>query len=186
MPKTNSGEFFTFNSIIFFSYFISWLLTFEISKIQNSFGLPFDAEVAALIFLPHGIRVLSICLMGIKSIPILLLASWATGSYYLSFTDAIILTSVSIIALLISFPILKIPKNGLGLKDISYLLIIKVAVVTSITSSILNVIAKYFLKKSLIENMAWILPAHVLGDIVGSIICFYAIGKIYTSLKKVS
>jgi len=186
MPKTNSGEFFTFNSIIFFSYFISWLLTFEISKIQNSFGLPFDSKIAALIFLPHGIRVLSICLMGIKSIPILLLASLATGSYYLSFADAIILTSASIIALLISFPILKIPKNGLDLNNISYLFIIKVAVVTSVISSILNVIAKYFLQESLIENMTWILPAHVLGDIAGSIICFYAIGKIYTSLKKVS
>ena len=188
MQKYQDSNIFVIYSIVFFCYYISWLLTVEFSKIQNLINLNFSANIASLIFLPHGIRVLSICLLGIKAIPILILASIATGAYYLSINEALILTFASICGLLIAFPLLQIPREGLTLNKINYQFILKVAIATSITSSILNVIAKFFLDQAIFnnDNLLFVLPAHIVGDILGSILCFYIIGKLYSLFKKIS
>lgn len=63
-------------ALIAVAYLVAYLLTFYlVMPIQNLVIGGAYTELASLVFLPHGVRVLSIFLLGARAIPMLLIAS---------------------------------------------------------------------------------------------------------------
>jgi hypothetical protein len=77
-----------------------------ITPLQAQF-LPEVTRTASLVFLPHGVRVLTAWLYGWRSIPLLAPSSFATGIYYFGiqrFTvDVVLATFTGIIAAALAF-----------------------------------------------------------------------------------
>ena len=135
-----------------FSIFFIYLLCYYIT---NQILFPIQAKligsesilVGALIFLPHGVRVLSTVVYGLRSIIPLLCAHFITGLMYLNILGwylTIILTFVSTFCVWITVLIIYRSKNGLNIAQITFKNIILITFVSSIINSLGNDFAKHY------------------------------------------
>jgi hypothetical protein len=169
---------FFYSFIIFVTYALAWLLEFYvIGSLQNQIPI-INHQVVSLIFLPHGIRVMSIILLGQRALIPLFAVSVLTGLFLLDLEDAIILSLLSIFSLFVTLKMSKIHSLGMDVKNITLKNIIFISALSSILSSFLNSIFKYF-NSSDFDSFLNILLTHTLGDISGAIVCFYLLGLMY-------
>ena len=177
MKKLFENPFF-YSFIIFVTYALAWLLEFYvIGTLQNQIPI-INHQVASLIFLPHGIRVMSIILLGQRALIPLFAVSVLTGLFLFNLENVIILSLLSIFSLYVTLKISKIHSLGMDVKNITLKNIIFISALSSILSSFLNSIFKYF-NNSDFDSFLSILLTHTLGDILGAIVCFYVLGLMY-------
>ena len=91
------------------SYMLAFALTDLIVTPVQGYFLPEVTKFASLVFLPHGVRVLTGWLYGWKSLPLLAPASYACGLYYYgyeNFTLALALAGIAgVVAAAVAFDV---------------------------------------------------------------------------------
>ena len=166
--------------IIFICYFVAWLVElYTIGNIQDKITiLNIDHQIASIAFIPHGVRVMSIILLGSRAFMPIYIISMFTGYYFLNIENALALSTITLVSLALTLWVLKINTNGVELEKITIKNILYVATVASVISSLLNSIFKYYIEGN-IDPFLNILAIHTIGDIIGAIICFYFLGLFY-------
>ena len=166
--------------IIFICYFVAWLVElYTIGNIQDKITiLNIDHQIASIAFIPHGVRVMSIILLGSRAFMPIYIISMFTGYYFLNAENTFALSTVTLVSLALTLWVLKINTNGVELEKITIKNILYVATVASVISSLLNSIFKYFIEGN-VDPFLNILVIHMIGDIIGAIICFYFLGLFY-------
>ena len=166
--------------IIFICYFVAWLIELHtIGKIQDKITiLNISHQTASIAFIPHGVRVMSIILLGSRAFMPIYIISMFTGYYFLNIENALALSTMTLVSLALTLWVLKINTNGVELEKITIKNILYVATVASVIGSLLNSIFKYYIEGN-IDPFLNILAIHTVGDIIGAIICFYFLGLFY-------
>ena len=166
--------------IIFICYFVAWLIELHtIGKIQDKITmLSISHQTASIAFIPHGVRVMSIILLGSRAFMPIYIISMFTGYYFLNIENTVALSTMTLVSLALTLWVLKINTNGMQLEKITIKNILYVATVASVISSLLNSIFKYYIEGN-IDPFLNILAIHTIGDIIGAIICFYFLGLFY-------
>jgi len=177
IKKSFENPFF-YSFIIFVTYALAWLLEFYVVGTLQSQITIINHQIASLIFLPHGIRVMSIVLLGQRALIPLFAVSVLTGLFLYNLENAIILSLLSIFSLYVTLKMSRIHSLGMDVKNITLKNIIFISALSSILSSFLNSIYKYF-NNSDFDSFLSILLTHTLGDILGAIVCFYVLGFMY-------
>jgi hypothetical protein len=134
--------------IIFICYFVAWLI--ELHTIGNLQGkitiLNIGHQTASIAFIPHGVRVMSIILLGSRAFMPIYIISMFTGYYFLNIENTFALSTMTLVSLALTLWVLKINTNGVELEKITMKNILYVATVASVISSLLNSIFKYFIE----------------------------------------
>ena len=172
--------------IIFICYFVAWLIELHtIGNIQDKITiLNIGHQTASIAFIPHGVRVMSIILLGSRAFMPIYIISMFTGYYFLNIEieNAFALSTMTLVSLALTLWVLKINTNGVELEKITIKNILYVATVASVISSLLNSIFKYFIEGN-VDPFLNILVTHTIGDIIGAVICFYFLGLFYKLLQ---
>lgn len=175
------------NFIVFSAYLIFFLTQDQI----NSYLRP-SAELyflASLIFLPHGIRILSFLIYGYSILPGLYVAHVYTG--YLVFTSTpelldhlniLIPPLVSVFSAVIAFKLInyKIKNNFINF-NINF--IIKIILFTSFINSLGTNILRFFFQIGWNLRVEKEILFYFIGDVIGAAILFYFFYLIRLSLK---
>ena len=166
--------------IIFICYFVAWLIELHtVGNIQDKITiLNISHQTASIAFIPHGVRVMSIILLGSRAFMPIYIISMFTGYYFLNIENTVALSTMTLVSLALTLWVLKINTNGMQLEKITIKNILYVATVASVISSLLNSIFKYYIEGN-IDPFLNILAIHTIGDIIGAIICFYFLGLFY-------
>ena len=170
--------------IIFICYFVAWLIELHtVGNIQDKITiLNIDHQTASIAFIPHGVRVMSIILLGSRALMPIYIISMFTGYYFLNIENAFALSTMTLVSLALTLWVLKIKPEGLSFEQITLKNILFVATVSSVISSLFNSIFKYFIEGN-IDPFLNILVTHTIGDIIGAVICFYFLGLFYKFLQ---
>jgi len=170
--------------------FILYIILFIVQWFLINFFQDLEIAIAAsLTYLPHGLRVIAIILVGAKILPGLFLSHVVSG-FYIQFTDqliliediiAIILTSIGgTLSAYIAIYLLKLYYEKYPEITIKNILII------ALIASIINI-----LTSNLVYNFTYIswefssqFILFILGDLIGAIIVFYFLKLIYSLIKK--
>ena len=166
--------------IIFICYFVAWLIElYTIGNIQDKITIfNIDHQTASIAFIPHGVRVMSIILLGSRAFMPIYIISMFTGYYFLNIENAFALSTMTLVSLALTLWVLKINTNGMQLEKITIKNILYIATVASVIGSLLNSIFKYFIEENA-DPFLNILVIHTVGDIIGAVICFYFLGLFY-------
>ena len=172
-----------YSLLIILFYGSAWIIElFVVGPLQSQISyLALNSSVASIIFLPHGIRVMAIVLCGLKALPAIFIASLFTGFFFLKIQDSIILSIITTISLFLTIKSFGFEK-GYTYENITLKTIVLTAVASSIISSFLNSVYKFFITQNI--DFVNLILTHTLGDFFGAIICFYIIGLFYFFLKK--
>ena len=159
--------------IIFICYFVAWLVElYTIGNIQDKITiLNIDHQIASIAFIPHGVRVMSIILLGSRAFMPIYIISMFTGYYFLNAENTVALSTITLVSLALTLWVLKINTNGVELEKITIKNILYVATVASVISSLLNSIFKYFIEGN-VDPFLNLLVIHTIGDMSGAVICF--------------
>ena len=163
---------------IFFAYLICFLITDRILfPIQSHFFESKPLLSAALIFLPHGVRVISTVVYGLRSITPLLCAHFLTGMMYVDFFGwhlTIILIFVSSFCVWLTILVIYRSKNGLSLDQITFKNIILITLVSSVINSLGHDFAKhFFLIQTHLNLINRELFYYMIGDFLGTLLLFF-------------
>ena len=166
--------------IIFICYFVAWLVELHtIGNLQDKITmLSIRHQTASIAFIPHGVRVMSIILLGSRAFMPIYIISMFTGYYFLNAENTFALSTMTLVSLALTLWVLKINTNGVKLEKITLKNILYIATVASVIGSLLNSIFKYFIEGN-VDPFLNILVTHTIGDIIGAIICFYFLGLFY-------
>ena len=166
--------------IIFVCYFVAWLIELHtIGNIQDKITiLNISHQTASIAFIPHGVRVMSIILLGSRAFMPIYIISMFTGYYFLNAENTFALSTMTLVSLALTLWVLKINTNGVELEKITIKNILYIATVASVIGSLLNSIFKYFIEGN-VDPFLNILAIHTIGDIIGAVICFYFLGLFY-------
>jgi len=159
---------------IFFVYLICFLITDRVLfPIQIELFESKPLLSGALVFLPHGVRVISTVVYGLRSLIPLFCASVLSALSFID--DAYLLISLSLVSTLcvwLSIHMIYRRVNGLSLKQI----IFKNIILITFLSSVLNSIGNYVTKIVLIDYYGTLfnqeLFLYMLGDFLGTILLF--------------
>ena len=160
---------------IFFAYLICFLITDRILfPIQSHFFESKPILSAALIFLPHGVRVISTVVYGLRSLIHLLCAHVLTGLSFINDIYLLIpLSFVSTFCVWLTILIIYKRKNGLSLDQINF----KNIILITLLASIINSIGNYLTKLILIDDYGTLfnqeLFLYILGDFLGTVLLFF-------------
>ena len=164
---------------IFLAYLICFLITDRILfPIQSQFFESKPLLSAALIFLPHGVRVISTVVYGLRSLIPLFCAHLFTGLSFINDIYLLIpLSLVSTLCVWLSVHMIYRRVNGLNLEQI----IFKNIILITFLSSILNSIGNYITKMALIDDYGTLfnqeLFLYMLGDFLGTVLLFFVYTK---------
>ena len=163
---------------IFFIFLICFFITDKILfPIQSKLFGSETIIVGALIFLPHGVRVLATAVYGLRSIIPLLCAHFLALIIYVSFFDwglIIILTFVSSFCVWLTILIIFRSKNGLSLDQITFKNIILITLVSSAINSLGHDVAKhFFLIQTHFNLINKELFYYMIGDVIGTLLLFF-------------
>ena len=165
--------------IIFFYLIAAAVVQVFIDPLQHLVTTRDNFLDASWVFLPHGVRVLSVILVGYYSFPGLFLAAFLHGFIFFNFSDEIniilISSLLSACATMIAFRI-HCKQLTLALDDITLALILKLSVTTSIISSMLINSFRYFISDNIvfIDDISQIL-LYFIGDNFGAVVFFLMI-----------
>ena len=173
---------------IFFACLICFIITQKILfPIQSKFLGTEHILAGALIFLPHGVRVISTVVYGLRSLIPLLIAHFLMLLLYANiseFSMIIALTFVSSLCVWLTIFIMFRRRNGLNLNQINLKNIILITILSSIINSIGHDLTKYIFlvdtHSSLINKELFY---YMLGDFLGTIMLFFAYSKWKKNIK---
>lgn len=174
------------NLIVIFFYLVSVsILQTIIDPLQQWIIKNDSALDAQWIFLPHGIRVLSVLLLGYICFPGLWIAAFLHGLLYLSASDTeilLLITSLlSAIAVMIAYRfhfVRTIP----NLDDITLENILKLSVSISVISSLLINLFRWMIGDTLeLQEILSQTLIYFIGDNIGAIVFFLLV----TNIKKI-
>lgn len=164
------------NIFVFFLYiFFYWIQKLTFFQIQTSFQNSTVAlGAASLVFLPHGVRILSYIFFGPKIFFGLFLAHFITGlNISSSYFDILFLSFFSAVCGLIA---IKIYTGNFYLKNIkifNFKFIIYVSFIAAIINSISVNTYKLFQGQNFNELYTSQVFQFIIGDIFGTIVLFY-------------
>ena len=175
---------------IFFIFLICFYITDKILfPIQSKMLGSETIIVGALIFLPHGVRVISTAVYGLRSIIPLLCAHFLAIIMYVNFFGrslAIILIVVSSFCVWLTIFIIYRSKNGLSLDQITFKNIILITVVSSIINSLGHNFAKhFFLIQTHLSLINKELFYYMVGDFLGTLLLFFLYIKFIKKYYKI-
>lgn len=159
---------FQFNILTALAYII--LFVFQqhfLFSLQEKF-FSFGVLSGSLLFLPHGVRVLSVLLGGIWILPGLLVGHLVTAIYHLEILNYLEVLLRAILCLLSIY----LPYYLLNLKDISLRNIFILAILSSLLNSIFQ---SLYLQISMINLDPYLIFSYLIGDLLGSLVLFYFI-----------
>jgi len=122
----------------------------------------------SLLFLPHGIRVLSVLLGGIWILPGLFIGHLITAIYYfeiLNFMESFLRVLLSLVSIYLPYYLFKLKK--ITLKNI---------LILALLSSLLNsIFQSLYLQISMINLDPHLIFSYLIGDLLGCLVLFYFI-----------
>jgi hypothetical protein len=165
------------NILVFLFYFIFfWFQYLTFFKIQNSLLPSALISTASLVFLPHGIRVLSFVFFGPKVFPGLLIAHIITGfAFNQVFIEIVITGLFSTLCVLLA---IKIYTGSFLVRDIKMFdakFIFIISLIAAIINSLTVNTAWLFLKNDILFSSLYglVVFKFIVGDLIGTIILFY-------------
>ena len=163
---------------IFFIFLICFFITDKILfPIQSKLFGSENIIVGALIFLPHGVRVISTAVYGLRSIIPLLCAHFLALLMYVNFFGlhlTVILTFISTFCVWLTILIIFRSKNGLSLDQITFKNIILITFVSSTINSFGHAFAKHlFLIQTHLSLINKELFYYMIGDFLGTLLLFF-------------
>jgi len=175
-----------------FSIFLACLFCFVITEkilfpIQSKFIGSEHILVGALIFLPHGVRVISTVVYGLRSLIPLLIAHFLMLLLYVDiskFLMMVALTFVSSLCVWLTIFIMFRRRNGLNLNQINLKNIILITILSSIINSCGHYFTKYLFLIDTHSNLVnKELFFYMMGDVLGTLLLFFAYTKWKKSIK---
>ena len=162
---------------IFFACLICFIITQKILfPIQSKFLGTEHILVGALIFLPHGVRVISTVVYGLRSLIPLLIAHFLMLILYVNiskFSMIIALTLVSTLCVWLAIFIMFRSRNGLNLNQINLKNIILITILSSIINSSGHDLTKYIFLVDTHSNLInKELFYYMIGDFLGTLLLF--------------
>lgn len=164
------------NIFVFILYVVFfWFQKLTFFEIQNAFQTsPIVLGAASLVFLPHGVRVLSYVFFGPKIFYGLFLAHFVTGlSVNPNYLDISILSAFSAICALIA---IRIYAGGFNLKNLN-IFNVKFIFYTSLIAAIINSLSvnTYKLSQGFVFKEIYTsqIFQYIIGDVIGTIVLFY-------------
>ena len=165
-----------FNLAIAFAFLVLFAFQqYVIFPIQDSL-ITWGAFSGSLLFLPHGIRVFAVMTGGTKVAGGLLLGHWAAG-YFVTKSPVdqnVIQGLLSILAVYLPFYLFKF-------KEINLKNILLLAAVSSLVNSQLQTI---YLSFSGINGNVYLIFSYLIGDLLGSLACFYLFKSLPNILRR--
>lgn len=159
---------FQFNILTAFAYVILFIFQQHfLFPLQQQF-FNFGVLSGSLLFLPHGVRVLSVLLGGLWILPGLLIGHLVTAVYHLEILNYIELFLRALLSLLSIY----LPYYLLNLKNISLKNIMILAILSSILNSLFQ---SLYLQISMINLDPYLIFSYLIGDLLGSLVLFYFI-----------
>jgi hypothetical protein len=128
----------------------------------------FGVLSGSLLFLPHGVRVLSVLLGGIWVLPGLLIGHLVTAIYYFEILNFM----ESFLRVLLSLVSIYLPYHLLNLKNITLRNILILALLSSLLNSIFQ---SLYLQISMINLDPNLIFSYLIGDLLGCLVLFYFI-----------
>ena len=172
------------NIFVFVIYVLFfWFQNLTFFQIQNKFqNSTIALGTASLVFLPHGVRVLSYVFFGPRIFYGLYLAHFVTGlSISLRYFDVLILSLFSTLCALIAIKIYTGTWHLKNIKILNFKFIIYVSLIAAMINSLSNNTYKLFQGGNFSELYTSQVFQFILGDIIGTIVLFY----LFLSSKKV-
>ena len=159
---------FQFNILTALAYIVLFIFQQHfIFPLQQQF-FNFGVLSGSLLFLPHGVRVLSVLLGGIWILPGLLIGHLVTAIYHLeilNYTEVFLRAILSLLSIYL-------PYYLLNLKNISLRNIFILAILSSLLNSIFQ---SLYLQISMINLNPYLIFSFLIGDLLGSLVLFYFI-----------
>jgi hypothetical protein len=171
----------TFNKIIkqnlyvLIFYYFSWYFTFHlIIPFEKFLFSSADLVIPSLIFLPHGIRIISSIAYGIRIFPGLLLAHIITGLFFVN--NIYLILNLSITSVLSVYFAIYLVLKKFSIKDISEISLKNILFITLI-SSLINSTGNSIITNLSFTQNEFIKDAvnYCIGDILGTLLLFYLI-----------
>lgn len=160
--------------IIIFYYFL-WYFTYNyIIPIEKFLFSSSDLIIPSLIFLPHGVRVVSSIAYGIRVFPGLFLAHIITGLFFID--NIYLILSLSITSVLSVYLAVYLVLKKLSIKNIFEITLKNILFITVI-SSIINSIGNSLITNFSLNQYEYFKDAinYCIGDVVGTLLLFYLI-----------
>ena len=164
------------NIFVFFLYILFfWIQKLTFFQIQTSFQNSTVAlGAASLVFLPHGVRVLSYTFFGPKIFYGLFLAHFISGlSISSSYFDIIFLSFFSTICALIAIKIYTGTWHLKNIKIFNFKFIVYVSFIAALINSFSNNTYKLLQGGNFNELYTSQVFQFIIGDIIGTIVLFY-------------
>jgi hypothetical protein len=164
------------NIFVFVIYILFfWFQNLTFFPIQNKFqNSTIALGAASLVFLPHGVRVLSYVLFGPKIFYGLFLAHFITGlSIGLRYFDVLILSLFSTLCALIAIKIYSGTWHLKNIKIFNFKFIIYVSFIAALINSLSVNTYKLLQGSNFSELYSSQIFQFIIGDVVGTIVLFY-------------
>ena len=164
------------NIFVFFLYIIFfWIQKLTFFQIQTSFqNSNIALGAASLVFLPHGVRVLSFVFFGPKIFYGLFLAHFITGlSVNPSYFNILILSFFSTVCALIAIKIYTGTFHLKNIKIFNFRFIVYVSFIAAIINSLSVNTYKLFQGQNFNEIYTSQVFQFIIGDVFGTIVLFY-------------
>ena len=164
------------NIFVFFLYTLFfWIQKLTFFQIQTSFqNSTIALGAASLVFLPHGVRILSYVFFGPKIFYGLFLAHFITGlSISSSYLDILILASFSSLCALIAIKIYTGTFHLKNIKIFNFKFIVYVSLIAAIINSLSVNTYKLFQGQNFNEIYTSQVFQFIIGDVFGTIVLFY-------------
>ena len=164
----NFNNIFSLNILTALAYVI--LFVFQqhfLFTLQQQF-IQFGVLSGSLIFLPHGVRVLSVLIGGIRILPGLLIGHLITAIYHLEVLNYIEVFSRAILSIMSIY----LPYYLLKLIEISLKNMLTLALLSSLLNSLFQTL---YLQLSMINLDPFLIFSYLVGDLFGSLVLFYLI-----------
>lgn len=159
--------------VVFILFF--WIQKLTFFQIQSNFqNSTVVMGAASLVFLPHGVRVLSYIFFGPKIFYGLFLAHIISGlSLSFNYFDLFFLALFSTLSALVAIKIYTRSFHLKNIKIFNFKFIINVAFIAAILNSLSNNTYKLFHGSNFNELYTSQLIQFIIGDVVGTIVLFY-------------
>ena len=167
--------------VILFLYLCSAsVVTYALFPIQIFIFGEIDSQ-ASFLYLPHGVRVLSVILMGWRALPALLLAHLMTGYYFNDIPNdqlIFLLSWSSVLSVYLAYHCCFRHAELYGLRFNQ--IVLKNILVLSVAASLLNAVSNILIYQIFKTNMNYNIDhvaSYFIGDVLGALIIYILISQ---------
>lgn len=157
------------------------VVTYALFPLQVFIFGEIDSQ-ASFSYLPHGVRVLSVILMGWRALPALLLAHLITGYYLIEIPNdqlIFLLSGSSVLSVYFAYHCCFRHAELYGLRFNQ--IVLKNILVLSVAASLLNAASNIFIYQIFNKNINYDylhIASYFIGDVVGAVLIYILISQI--------